>query len=82
MDLYGVLFIITLMIFLPERYRDYVYLKLGYYRYLILLGLFLTLIATLVSNEFFVFIPMAIILSCLVAFLDFRSFKKFMNRNE
>ncbi|USG07767.1 hypothetical protein A4W83_04120 [Latilactobacillus sakei] len=82
MDLYGVLFIITLMIFLPERYRDYVYLKLGYYRYLILLGLFLALIATLVSNEFFVFIPMVIILSCLVAFLDFRSFKKFMNRNE
>ncbi|SPS04013.1 hypothetical protein [Latilactobacillus sakei] len=82
MDLYGVLFIITLMIFLPERYQEYVYLKLGYYRYLIFLGLFLALIATLVSNEFFVFIPMAIILSCLVAFLDFRSFKKFMNRNE
>lgn len=79
---YGVLIIIVLMIFLPERYQEYVYQKLGYYRYLILLGLFLALVATLVGNEFFVFIPMAIILSCLVAFLDFRSFKKFMNRNE
>lgn len=69
--------LIILGILVSKKYRTTIYSKLGYFRYVILIPLFLCLIISTIFNGLLVFLPIIIILGVIILFIDWIEFNKY-----
>lgn len=81
MYIYEILILLGL-IFISKRYKEVIYSKWGYYRYLGLFSMVLLVLITLIMNELYIFIPISLVLSCLIIYIDFRDFKRFVKNTK